>query len=495
VLTDERALDKREHSSRTNLMNETELAFATIAEIARLFRAEKLSPVELTELMLARIERFNPKLNAYITVTHELARRQAKKAEAELGVRRKRKTRTDRGLLHGIPISLKDNICTEGIRTTAGSKILGDYFPERDAPVVTRLKQAGAVLLGKTNMHEFAYGVTTNNPHYGPARNPWDTARIPGGSSGGSAAAVGAGLCFGSVGTDTGGSIRIPAALCGIVGLKPGLGRVDVAGVIPLSVTHDCVGPLARTAADAGILFRAIADGGNDKGEGVRQRGSAARKLSRLRLGVPREFFFEVISSEVEKSFDAAVRSLRGWGAKIKEISIPLLAQTEKAGNRIAWAEASHYHQQSGWFPDRGAEYSEDVRSRLETGMKVTAVEYLEAMDQRRSFISQLGGVMEKEAIDALMVPTVPIAAPLIGEETTRVGNDEHATRALLLRLNRPANLAGVPAISVPCGFTAAGLPIGVQFIGEERKERVLLEIADICRRSNPFRVPHNFRT
>jgi aspartyl-tRNA(Asn)/glutamyl-tRNA(Gln) amidotransferase subunit A len=471
-------------------MNETELAFATIAEIARLFRAEKLSPVELTELMLARIERFNPKLNAYITVTHELARRQAKKAEAELGVRRKRKTRTDRGLLHGIPISLKDNICTEGIRTTAGSKILGDYFPERDAPVVTRLKQAGAVLLGKTNMHEFAYGVTTNNPHYGPARNPWDTARIPGGSSGGSAAAVGAGLCFGSVGTDTGGSIRIPAALCGIMGLKPGLGRVDVAGVIPLSVTHDCVGPLARTAADAGILFRAIA-----KGEGVRQRGSAARKLSRLRLGVPREFFFEVISSEVEKSFDAAVRSLRGWGAKIKEISIPLLAQTEKAGNRIAWAEASHYHQQSGWFPDRGAEYSEDVRSRLETGMKVTAVEYLEAMDQRRSFISQLGGVMEKEAIDALMVPTVPIAAPLIGEETTRVGNDEHATRALLLRLNRPANLAGVPAISVPCGFTAAGLPIGVQFIGEERKERVLLEIADICRRSNPFRVPHNFRT
>ena len=495
MLTDERALDKREHSSRTNLMNETELAFATIAEIARLFRAEKLSPVELTELMLARIERFNPKLNAYITVTHELARRQAKKAEAELGVRRKRKTRTDRGLLHGIPISLKDNICTEGIRTTAGSKILGDYFPERDAPVVTRLKQAGAVLLGKTNMHEFAYGVTTNNPHFGPARNPWDTARIPGGSSGGSAAAVGAGLCFGSVGTDTGGSIRIPAALCGIVGLKPGLGRVDVAGVIPLSVTHDCVGPVARTAADAGILFRAIADGGNDKGEGVRQRGSAARKLSRLRLGIPREFFFEVMSGEVQKSFDAAVRSLRGLGAKIKEISIPLLAQTEKAGNRIAWAEASHYHQQSGWFPGRGAEYSEDVRSRLETGMKVTAVEYLEAMDQRRSFISQLRGVMEKEAIDALMVPTVPIAAPLIGEETTHVGNDDHATRALLLRLNRPANLAGVPAISVPCGFTAAGLPIGVQFIGAEHNERVLLEIADIYQRSNPSRVPPNFGT
>jgi aspartyl-tRNA(Asn)/glutamyl-tRNA(Gln) amidotransferase subunit A len=471
-------------------MNETELAFATIAEIARLFRAGKLTPVELTELILGRIERLNPKLNAYVTVTDEVARRQAKRAEAELGVRGKRKTRTDRGLLHGIPISLKDNICTESIRTTAGSKILGDYFPEQDARVVTRLKQAGAVLLGKTNMHEFAYGVTTNNPHYGPGRNPWDTTRIPGGSSGGSAAAVAAGLCFGSIGTDTGGSIRIPAALCGIVGLKPAFGAVDVTGVIPLSVTHDCVGPLARTAGDAAILFQAIVDGG-----GEARRRSVARKLSKIRLGIPREFFFEVISGEVKKGFEIAVGSIRALGAKIKEVSIPLLAQTEKAGNRIAWAEASHYHEQSGWFPGRGAEYSEDVRSRLETGLKILAVEYLEAMDQRRSFISQLRGVMENEAIDALMVPTVPIAAPLIGEETTRVGKDDHATRALLLRLNRPANLAGVPAISVPCGFTAAGLPIGVQFIGAERKERVLLEIAEIYERSNPFRVPPNFRT
>src|ERR1700730_18458818 len=285
-------------------MNETELAFATIAEIARLFRTGKLSPVELTELMLARIERSNPKVNAYLTVTDELARVQAQRAEAELSVRGKRKTRTDRGLLHGIPLSLKDNICTEGVRTTVGSKILRDYFPERDAPVVTRLKQAGAILLGKTNMHEFAYGVTNNNPHYGPARNPWDTRRIPGGSSGGSAVAVAAGLCFGSIGTDTGGSIRIPAALCGIVGLKPGLGRVDVTGVIPLSVTHDCVGPVARTAADARILFQAIADSGNGKGEGARRSRSGARKLSKLRLGIPRDFFFDVISGEVEKSLD-----------------------------------------------------------------------------------------------------------------------------------------------------------------------------------------------
>src|ERR1700726_1862743 len=240
-------------------MNETELAFATIAEIARLFRTGKLSPVELTELMLARIERMNPKLNAYITVTDELARAQAKRAEAELGVRGKRKTRTDRGLLQGIPLSLKDNICTEGIRTTAGSKILRDYFPERDAPVVTRLKQAGAILLGKTNMHEFAYGVTNNNPHYGAARNPWDMKRIPGGSSGGSAAAAAAGLCFGSIGSDTGGSIRIPACYCGIVGLKPTYGRVSNRGVVPDSWTLDHVGPLCRTVEDAALMLAEIA--------------------------------------------------------------------------------------------------------------------------------------------------------------------------------------------------------------------------------------------
>jgi aspartyl-tRNA(Asn)/glutamyl-tRNA(Gln) amidotransferase subunit A len=476
-------------------MNETELAFAGIAEIAQLFRTGKLSPVELTDVMLARIERANRELNAYITVTDELARTQAKRAEAELGVRGKRKGRTDRGLLHGIPISLKDNICTERIRTTAGSKILRDYFPERDARVVANLKKAGAVLLGKTNMHEFAYGATNNNPHYGAARNPWNTERIPGGSSGGSAVAVAAGLCFGSIGTDTGGSIRIPAALCGIVGLKPGLGRVDVAGVIPLSVTHDCVGPLARTVADAAILFRAIVDGGSGKGPGERGPESDSRKLSKLRLGLPREFFFELISGEVEKSFDAAVRSIRALGAKIKEVSIPLLAQTEKAGNRIAWAEASYYHQQSGWFPGRAAEYGEDVRSRLEMGTKVLAVEYVEAQEQRRNFISQLCEVMEKEAINALMVPTTPIAAPLIGEETTRVGKTDHSTRALLLRLNRPANLAGVPAISVPCGLTTAGLPIGLQFTGAERDEQLLLEIADVYQRSNPSRIPPNLTT
>src|SRR5215472_11133949 len=239
-------------------MTDNDLSFASIEQVGKLFRQRKLSPVELTKLMLARIERLNPKLNAYITVTAELALAQAKKAEAELYAPPGRKGHRDRGPLHGIPISLKDNIYTKDVRTTAGSKILKDFVPEEDADVVARLKEAGAIILGKTNLHEFAYGVTTNNPHFGPTRNPWDLSRIPGGSSGGSAAAVAAGLCYGSIGTDTGGSVRIPAALCGIVGFKPTFGRVSVDGVIPLSPRLDCVGPMARSAADAALLLDPI---------------------------------------------------------------------------------------------------------------------------------------------------------------------------------------------------------------------------------------------
>ena len=239
-------------------MSDVELAFASIDQIGKLFRKRRLSPVELVKFMLARIEQLNPNLNAYITVTAELAFTQAKKAEAELFSPRGRKGLRDRGPLHGIPISLKDNIHTAGVRTTAGSKILRDFIPKQDAVVVAQLKNAGAVFLGKTNMHEFAYGVTSNNPHYGPVRNPWDLSRIPGGSSGGSAAAVAAGLCYGSIGTDTGGSIRIPAALCGVTGLKPTWNRISCEGVVPLSPLLDCTGPLARSVLDVATLTSAI---------------------------------------------------------------------------------------------------------------------------------------------------------------------------------------------------------------------------------------------
>jgi len=458
-------------------MSDADLAFASIDEIATLFRKRKLSPVELTRLMLDRIERLNPKLNAFITVTRDFALAQAKKAEAELFASPGRKTRRDLGPLHGIPISLKDNIYTKGIRTTAGSRILATFVPEQDAVVVMKLKEAGAILLGKTNLHEFAYGATTNNPHYGPARNPWDLSRIPGGSSGGSAAALAAGLCYGSVGTDTGGSLRIPASLCGVVGLKPTLGRVSDAGVIPLSTTLDCTGPLARSARDAAIVLNAIG-GLESQNRGQRSARAFLAKPKKFCLGLPKEFFFDVISPGVQLLFESALRDFRNLGARIKQVSIPLLNTTENAGNQIAWPEATHFHEQSGWFPSRAQEYGEDVRSRLEMGAKTPAVVYLEALAQRARFVRELSSKMSGAGIDALAVPTTPLAAPLIGEESTRIGEKDHSTRALLLRLNRPANLAGVPAISIPCGFTSSGLPVGLQLIGLHTAELVLLQIA-----------------
>lgn len=454
--------------------NDTELAFASIEEIGKLFRKRKLSPVELTKVILARIEKLNPKINAYITVTADVALAQAKKARVELSAARGRKGARDRGPLHGIPISLKDNIHTAGTRTTAGSKILKDFVPEHDAAVVALLKDAGAILIGKTNLHEFAYGVTTNNPHLGPTRNPWDLERIPGGSSGGSGAALAAGLCYGSIGTDTGGSIRIPASLCGVVGLKPTRGSVSDEGVVPLSPTLDCTGPLARSVGDVGMLFRAIALAD------VFQRGRLrhGKKLPTFRVGLPRGFFTELLSDEVRAAYEDSLRVLRRLAAQTKDVSIPLLQESEDAGNNIAWPEATHYHQAAGFFPARSAEYGEDVRTRLEMGSKTTAVAYLSACDFRARFIQQLHSAMDQARVDVLAVPTTPIAAPLIGEEKTQVAGKEHSTRALLLRLNRPANLAGFPAISVPCGFTAAGLPIGLQLIGRSAAEPMLLQIA-----------------
>jgi aspartyl-tRNA(Asn)/glutamyl-tRNA(Gln) amidotransferase subunit A len=469
------------------------LVFAPVAEVARLFRSGKASPVELTEAVLARVKRLNPRLNAYITVTAELAREQAKQAEKELGGSRKSKSRVDRGPLHGIPVSLKDNIYTAGILTTAGSRILKDFIPERDAPVVTRLKEAGAVLIGKTNMHEFAYGVTTNNPHHGPARNPWDEKRIAGGSSGGSAVALAAGLCHLSVGTDTGGSIRIPAALCGAVGLKTTLGRVDVTDVIPLAPSMDCVGPMARTVEDAATLFAVLLGGDKSSGKAKKPRGKNnqadvnAQRPSQMRLGLPRQFFFEMNSPEVEKLFEEALGSLRKLGATLKDVSIPLLLETESAGNRLGFAEATLYHQRMKWFPERAADYGDDVRARLIMGARLAAPDYLRALEERQRFIEQLRQAMGNEQLDALVVPTTPIAAPLIGEEKTRIRDIDQPTRAMLLRHNRPANLAGVPAISVPCGFTPAGLPVGIEFIGSANGDERLLQISSVFEQANPF--------
>jgi aspartyl-tRNA(Asn)/glutamyl-tRNA(Gln) amidotransferase subunit A len=472
-------------------MNDNGLAFASIEEIGKLFRKRKLSPVELTKLVLARIERINPNLNAYLTVTAELALAQAKKAESELLAPRGRKGHRDRGPLHGIPISLKDNIYTKGIRTTAGSEILKDFIPKHDAQVVVLLKEAGAVILGKTNMHEFAYGVTSNNPHYGPVRNPWDPTRIPGGSSGGSAAAVAAGLCYGSIGTDTGGSIRIPASLCGVTGLKPSWGRISCEDIIPLSPAFDCAGPLGRTVGDVatltGVLYSRVGREPNMANPSTFWAGPG-----KYCLGIPRQLFFDALSPEVRNAFDSALRDLCRAAMTSKDISIPLLDETEDAGNQIAWTEAALYHQQQGYFPARSADYGDDVRSRLEMGCKVPAVDYLRALEIQKQFFQQLHLTLAEADVDAIVFPSTAIEAPLLNQETIRIGAHEHPTRALLLRHNRPANLAGVPAISVPCGFTRSGLPIGFEIMAGVSSEPNLLRIARIFERSRPqnFRPP-----
>ena len=457
------------------------LAFASISEIGKLYRHRKLSPVELTQFLLDRIGRLNPRLNAYLTLNSEIALKDAAAAESALSSKARRKSGRDLGPLHGIPISLKDNLYTAGLRTTGGSGFLRDFVPLQDATVVASLKNSGAVLIGKTNLHEFAYGVTSNNPHFGPVRNPWDLDRIPGGSSGGSAAALAAGLCYGSIGTDTGGSIRIPASLCGIVGLKPGLGRVSAEGAIPLSTTLDFVGPMARTVAEVAILLKVIA---TDRKAKPYQRTAHGKHW---RLGIPKHFFLDVVSPEIQHAFESSLVTLKKLGARLKEVSLPYAKETEHAGNQIAWAEATHYHQQAGWYPLHAADYGEDVRSRLEMGEKVSALEYLRALDLREKFIAGFHLALLENEVDALVTPTTPIAAPLIGEENVSIAGKDRSTRALLLRLNRPANLGGLPAISVPCGLTPSGLPAGLQFLTGVNGESLLLDLASRFEQSHPL--------
>jgi len=475
---------------------DTDLAFASIEEIALLFRKRKLSPLELTKLILARIDQLNPKLNAYITVTSELALAQAKKAETELFASRGRKGYRDRGPLHGIPISLKDNIYTAGIRTKAGSKILNDFIPTEDAAVVGQLKNAGAVIVGKTNMHEFAYGVTSNNPHYGPVHNPWDLSRIPGGSSGGSAAAVAAGLCYGSIGTDTGGSIRIPASLCGIVGLKPHFRRVSTRGVIPLSKSLDHVGPLARTVVDAALILRAITTGGYLDGSahktpypfGFQGVNEIRKKLRRpVRVGLP-DYFWDHVDSEVRTILMNALTGPKPKTVHLHEYRSPAVRRWTEPSTTIALVEATAFHQSSGWFPARSTEYGEDVRSRLEMGLEIRATDYIAAFANRELALVSLFDHRSDFAglLDVIAAPATPFSATKIGAEEVSVDGENEKVRAGLLRLNRPANFAGVPSISVPCGFTTSGLPVGLQLIGHGWQEKSLLQIAHTFERAHP---------
>ncbi len=462
-----------------DLQNDASL---TISGLAPLMRRRKVSPVELTRWILARIERLQPQLNAYITVTPELALRQARRAEKEIC------RGNYRGALHGIPVSVKDLFYTRGIITTAGSPILRRFVPSESAPAVQSLLDAGAVLVGKTNLHEFAYGATNVNLHYGAVRNPWNIERISGGSSGGSAASVSAALALASLGTDTGGSIRIPAAACGCVGFKPTHGRVPLTGVIPLAPSLDHVGPLCRCVEDAALILNAIA--GLDRNDwpcpGLFTKLSIRefrKGIRGLRIGIPRQYFFDRIQSGVRARVLAAVVQLEELGCKIREVTIERLQETAELAGVITVAEALPYHWQ--WLKTRSRDYDPAIRARMEASKDMPAIEYLQAQERRRTYTMEFEKAMS--AVDVLAAPTLPIVAPLARESEVAAGRSREDVRMALLRLTRPGNLTGLPSISIPCGQTAENLPVGLQLIGKRWEESTVLRAAYAFEQATPW--------
>jgi aspartyl-tRNA(Asn)/glutamyl-tRNA(Gln) amidotransferase subunit A len=378
---------------------------------------------------------------------------------------------------------------THGIRTTCGSRILKDWVPQADATVAVRLVAAGAILLGKLNMHEFAYGPTGVNPHYGTPANPWGAERMPGGSSSGSGAAVATGLCAGALGTDTGGSIRIPASLCGIVGLKQTYGRVSRAGVVPLAWSLDHIGPMARTVTDTAILLQALA--GHDPADPSTAaiavpdyRRGLDENLSGLRVGIVREFFFDRLDPEVRTAVEAAVRALTGAGIRVEEARLPRIQHAGPATFAIITAESMAYHEP--YLKTRASEYGADVRARLLTGQFVLATQYLKAQRARQVLRAEVDEALRN--VDALVFPTTPVAAPRVDEREATVDGVREDVRAWLTRCTRPINLTGHPALSVPCGLTAGGLPVGLQLVGRHFDEATLLRVGRAYERVSPLR-------
>jgi aspartyl-tRNA(Asn)/glutamyl-tRNA(Gln) amidotransferase subunit A len=444
-----------------------DLALLTLKEASDVLRRRIASPVELTQACLKRIERYNPALNAFIAVTAEQAITAARAMEAE------QQREEWRGPLHGIPIALKDNIDTAGIRTTAASELFKDRIPSTDAEVVQRLKNGGAILIGKTNLHEFAYGGTSSISYFGPVHNPWALNRVPGGSSGGSAAAVATGLCFGALGTDTAGSLRIPASYCGIVGFKPTYGRVSKRGVVPLSWTLDHVGPLSRTAEDAAILLSVIA--GYDELDPstaavpVADYSRACEEhASKLQLGIPRIPFFEGLDSEIAKAADAAIEILRKMTASVQEIRLPEASiPIDEIYATVRSVEAYTYHRQ--WISESPDKYQAVTRQRIVQNVAaVKTSDYVQARLQLDLLRRQVNKVFA--VVDLLVLPTLPSTPVLIADGANPA--------AVSIRNTAPFDVLGLPAITVPCGFTTSNLPIGLQIVGAPFMESTVLALA-----------------
>lgn len=463
-----------------------DLCWLTIPQVARLIRRKVVSPVEVTQAHLERIRRLNSRLNVFLTVLEEDALQQARQAESAIA------QGEYRGMLHGVPIALKDLYWTKGVRTTAGSRILADFVPQEDCTVAQRFREAGAILLGKTHTTEFAMGGHGKNIHFGPARNPWNPDHLPGGSSSGSGAGVVAGLAYVGMGSDTGGSIRIPSAFCGAVGVKPTFGRVSKYGVVVLSWSLDHTGPLARTVEDAAVALQAVAgyDPKDPATAPVRVPNylrALDGKVKGIRVGVPRELFFEDADEEVVSVVQRAVEVLAELGCAVEEVSLPYLRDASQAGTIISWTEAAAVHAQ--WFPSRIEDYGPECKERLTQGMLTSAVHYLKAQQARRLLIQQMQAVLQR--VDVLVGPTCPYPAPRLEQERVTLRGREVRIVDTVGSLTRPCNLTGQPAVSVPCGFSRTGLPIGLQMMGRWWEEALVLKVAHAYQQATPWHLRH----
>jgi aspartyl-tRNA(Asn)/glutamyl-tRNA(Gln) amidotransferase subunit A len=465
-------------------MPTNDLHYLTISEAATLLESKQLSPVELVAAHLERIEQTDERLNSFITLLADEATAAAKDAETEI------QHGDYRGQLHGIPIGLKDLYYTKGIRTTVGSKIMRDFVPDYDAAVAERFHDAGAILMGKLQMHEFALGATSENPHHGPACNPWDTTRITGGSSGGSGSAVAAGQCMAALGSDTGGSVRIPASACGIVGHKPTFGRISRVGVFPLANSLDTVGPMTRTVGDAAIVMNAIA-GYDERDQSSADRADEdftrllGKDISGLRIGIPQDYFYEMIDEEVAEAVRQAAGVLEGLGAHVEECSIPALNDSISVSGTILLTEAAEIHLDN--LRQRADDFGSDVRGRLEEGAMTPAVAYIAAQRARADFNRAIAEAME--TYDILLAPTTALGAPKLGERFVDVGGVREAKLAIMPRLTRPHNICGIPTVSVPCGFTSDGLPIGMQLAARPFEDALALQVAHAYERATDWHM------
>jgi aspartyl-tRNA(Asn)/glutamyl-tRNA(Gln) amidotransferase subunit A len=428
--------------------------FETIAAVSEQVRLGNLSPVELVRHCLDAIEKFNPSLNAFITVTGESALAEAQQAEKEI------RSGHYRGPLHGIPLGLKDLIDTAGVRTSAASAIFAHRIPQEDAEVVKRLRAAGAIVIGKQNLHEFAYGGSSLISHYGPVRNPVNPEVIAGGSSGGSAAAVASGMCYAAIGTDTAGSIRLPASLCGVVGFKPTYGLISTLGIIPLSTSLDHAGPITRTVEDAAIVLDALLE------STPKYRSRLSAGTSGLVLGIPRKYFFDEVDPEILTAVEKALQQLAASGCTIRELDLPI-----DEDRTVFLAESHSYHRDK--IRSSPEQYDPETLRRVRAGSEITQAQYQSALLKLQNVRREI----VKKIVDVLLTPTTPVLPPRISDLMKDISRLRPA-EILLLRNTRPINVWGLPAISVPCGNTSRGLPIGLQIVGAPGEEEKVLSVA-----------------